>query len=318
MRTMSLLVAAALAGCGVSTQEFDERTAELHRTERELAQAVTAQKSAERAAQESATAIVRATNRNLELERHLERLGVKGDKDFAALKRLVDAEAERAALAKRQAAERDQLQGALRDEIEAGVVRIEERDGRVRIVLPEEALFLAGGTKVAAPGKKILDSVSRELRNLPTRRLMIGGHTDLKVHANGLALSVERARQVADQLVKTGVDPGRIAVAGFAEYDPIDDPNTELGASRNRRVEIALIPSPDYAPLPKPPGSVAAAPPPAPTREVQIRPAVSMPTPSFKPGRTVPNLAPPDAPVVKPQPRPAATAAQPTLDDPGL
>src|SRR5579871_1502410 len=137
MRIARFLVAASLVGCGVSTQEYDERTAELHRTERDLAGAVSKAEDARKELERTGLAVVQAQAAIRELQRTMEKLGIKSDKDVVTVRALIDAEREKRELASRLAAERAQLEGALREDVEAGVVRIDERDGKVRVVVPE-------------------------------------------------------------------------------------------------------------------------------------------------------------------------------------
>jgi chemotaxis protein MotB len=40
--------------------------------------------------------------------------------------------------------------------------------------------------------------------------------------------------------VQQGIPPERIAVAGFAQFQPIDDRDDEIAYRRNRRIEIKL------------------------------------------------------------------------------
>jgi chemotaxis protein MotB len=41
-------------------------------------------------------------------------------------------------------------------------------------------------------------------------------------------------------LIDQGIPPERIAVAGFAQFQPLDDRRDEIAYRRNRRIEIKL------------------------------------------------------------------------------
>jgi chemotaxis protein MotB len=41
-------------------------------------------------------------------------------------------------------------------------------------------------------------------------------------------------------LIAKGVSPQRLVAAGFGEFQPIDNGNTEEAFSRNRRIELKL------------------------------------------------------------------------------
>lgn len=75
-------------------------------------------------------------------------------------------------------------------------------------------------------------------------RLRIEGHTDSH---EGTAeelqrLSEARARAVAEQLIRAGVDPSRLEMAGVADSRPKAPNLTPRGRELNRRVELVLLP----------------------------------------------------------------------------
>ncbi len=80
--------------------------------------------------------------------------------------------------------------------------------------------------------------------------VLVIGHTDnipvthsRQAHPTNLHLSVHRAIAVRDALVKAGLAPEQIRVAGDGEFHPITS-NAEGGTAENRRVEIYLVPAP--------------------------------------------------------------------------
>lgn len=237
------------SGCGVSTQEFDARTNELRRCEDRLAASQARQQAAETAVAEEQKQLEAAQSQLTEIEGVLAEVGYRGGGDLDAVRKAVSHGMRAKKIASVQADERARLEAGLRGEIELGVVRLETRDGMLRLVLPEEGLFARGTLLLAPTGRKLLDAVTRELGQLPMRKLLVSGHTDNSIKGN-FALSVGRARLVAESLAR-GVAEGRLAVAGYAEFDPIGDNSTEDGRARNRRVEIALIPAPDFVAPPE-------------------------------------------------------------------
>jgi chemotaxis protein MotB len=48
---------------------------------------------------------------------------------------------------------------------------------------------------------------------------------------------------VTEFLASMGVNPARLAAAGYSEYDPIRANSTEAGRAENRRIEIVLLPN---------------------------------------------------------------------------
>lgn len=56
------------------------------------------------------------------------------------------------------------------------------------------------------------------------------------------ALSTARARDVAQLLVKDGIDPNRIGARGFGSRHPIASNDTKAGRRKNQRVEVVMVP----------------------------------------------------------------------------
>lgn len=69
--------------------------------------------------------------------------------------------------------------------------------------------------------------------------LIVVGHSDASGSAEfNLQLSHKRAVMVAKALVRFGIPPGRIMVAGRGETQPIAGNQSEAGRTRNRRIEV--------------------------------------------------------------------------------
>lgn len=80
------------------------------------------------------------------------------------------------------------------------------------------------------------------LEKHPKMRLEIRGHTDNRGSASyNQRLSENRAKEVADYLIKKGIDEKRIKYHGYGKSLPIDDNDTEEGRANNRRVEFKIL-----------------------------------------------------------------------------
>jgi len=88
---------------------------------------------------------------------------------------------------------------------------------------------------------RALTEISRVLKGVPERSFSVEGHTDYigRVTYNK-DLSLKRASSVASELKSQGVKGREILVKGFGEGYPVATNNSELGRSRNRRVEIVI------------------------------------------------------------------------------
>jgi outer membrane protein OmpA-like peptidoglycan-associated protein len=69
----------------------------------------------------------------------------------------------------------------------------------------------------------------------------VEGHTASVGKPGGeMALSVQRAAKIADELAKRGIERSRIRAAGFGGTRPIATNDTDEGRAKNRRVEITI------------------------------------------------------------------------------
>jgi outer membrane protein OmpA-like peptidoglycan-associated protein len=79
------------------------------------------------------------------------------------------------------------------------------------------------------------------LKENPLYRIKITGHTDnVGSDADNIALSVARAKSVADALKARGIDNARITYEGKGESAPVTTNDTEEGRRQNRRTEYSL------------------------------------------------------------------------------
>lgn len=116
-----------------------------------------------------------------------------------------------------------------------------------------DLLFAFASDAVAESSKQLLSDFAGIL-NAPAAdafEVVVVGHTDNRPiknpgtrerHPTNWHLSAHRAIAVARVLIADGFDPGRVGVMGRGEFQPVADNTTAAGASRNRRVEILIVP----------------------------------------------------------------------------
>lgn len=86
-----------------------------------------------------------------------------------------------------------------------------------------------------------LDKVVQLLKDNPTLKIQIGGHTDnVGKPADNLKLSNSRAKSVVAYIVSKQIVPTRLSFKGFGSSKPIADNKTESGRSKNRRTELVV------------------------------------------------------------------------------
>ena len=122
-----------------------------------------------------------------------------------------------------------------------------------RFVFQSSVLFDVGKAEISPAGKTSLDSLAAAVidleREIPPDIpwiLRVDGHTDntpitgAGPYKSNWELSAARAVAVVQYLISKGVEPDRLAAAGFGEFQPIDQGNDEEARTRNRRIELKL------------------------------------------------------------------------------
>lgn len=80
---------------------------------------------------------------------------------------------------------------------------------------------------------------ARLLEETPEQKIKIIGHSDnIGLEKSNIAISEQRANMVKEYLVKMGIDASRISTEGQGSRAPLYPNDTELGRSKNRRVEF--------------------------------------------------------------------------------
>ncbi|HKP31673.1 MAG TPA: OmpA family protein, partial [Chitinophagaceae bacterium] len=83
-----------------------------------------------------------------------------------------------------------------------------------------------------------LDKVVQLMKDNPTIKIQINGHTDnIGKAVDNLKLSENRASSVVTYLTEKGIQSDRLSFKGFGATQPIDDNTTEEGRAKNRRTE---------------------------------------------------------------------------------
>ena len=89
---------------------------------------------------------------------------------------------------------------------------------------------------------KELDNLVKLLKQNPSLKIEIGGHTDnIGGDEYNISLSEKRANSVANYLIENGIDANKLVCKGYGSTKPISDNDTEQGRSLNRRTEIVII-----------------------------------------------------------------------------
>jgi outer membrane protein OmpA-like peptidoglycan-associated protein/tetratricopeptide (TPR) repeat protein len=87
-----------------------------------------------------------------------------------------------------------------------------------------------------------LDKIVQLLKDNPTVKIEISGHTDnVGKPADNLLLSNNRAKATINYLASRGIAVQRLVAKGYGETKPTADNKTEEGRGKNRRTEMKVI-----------------------------------------------------------------------------
>ncbi len=204
------------------------------------------------------------SSRNAQMQQQLEDLNQNNNQLLASIEQLQQEnsglkeqiEAERKAREEKLAnlkSTYDQLVGALENEIKRGELTITNLKGKLSVNLPNKILFDSGKTEVRDEGKKVLRSLGDIMSKFPDKALLVEGHTDnvqisprlKQIYPSNWELSTARANSVVHVLQdEVGLPGERLIAAGYSEYRPISENETDAGKAFNRRIQIQLVPMP--------------------------------------------------------------------------
>lgn len=135
-----------------------------------------------------------------------------------------------------------ELTKRLRSLVQAGKLKIQMVRGLLVLQLPEKILFSSGRATVKSVGRSAITKVTDILKTLEYRWQIVG-HTDSRGSANfNWRLSTKRAVAVLFVMLKAGMKPEQLSVAGFGQYQPAAGNDTAENRALNRRTELVLIP----------------------------------------------------------------------------
>jgi len=114
--------------------------------------------------------------------------------------------------------------------------------GKVITLVLKNVNFDFDKSVLTPTAKAIMDENVMSLKNNPTIKIDIQGHTDwIGTEEYNNNLSQRRADAVKAYLVKNGIDEIRITTSAWGESKPIDTNETEEGRFQNRRAELIRI-----------------------------------------------------------------------------
>ena len=140
----------------------------------------------------------------------------------------------------------EELTVALKEQIDQGLIEVEQRDGKVFVTVGSGGAFPSGTADLTDEAQRIIDRIALSAMS-PDSSIKVTGHTDDVPIAFGALyrdnwdLAAARASSVVQAIEESGqVGPGRLEAKSYGETRPIADNTTAAGREENRRIEIEL------------------------------------------------------------------------------
>ena len=120
-------------------------------------------------------------------------------------------------------------------------VKIDKTAGGIRLTI-QNLHFKPDSAELLPSESVLLDKIASILKETGKNKLLVHGHTASVGNPSGeMKLSIERAREVAAQLSRRGIDADKFICRGSGSQEPIADNSTKEGMAQNRRVEITIL-----------------------------------------------------------------------------
>lgn len=183
---------------------------------------------------------------NLAMSQRLERL--QSERDGLSSKYMAS-EREKAQLLAEQARLESERR-SLEQRLQGTGATVSVKEGQISITLPSSIFFNSGKITLKETAKNSLQKVCSALsHDFPNGAIRIEGHTDSDpirrtkdLYRSNWELSAMRAANVLHFLLDTcHLDPKKVYIAGFGEYQPVASNKSRDGKQKNRRVEIVVV-----------------------------------------------------------------------------
>ena len=139
----------------------------------------------------------------------------------------------------------EELTVALKEQIDQGLIEVEQRGEKVFVTVGSGGAFPSGTADLTVEAQRIMDRISLTAMS-PDSTITVTGHTDNVPISNGQFrdnwdLGAGRAASVVQAIQNTGLISGdRLSAVSKGEMAPIADNTSAAGREKNRRIEIEI------------------------------------------------------------------------------
>ena len=180
------------------------------------------------------------------LEAELQELAASLDKNSPQDGSNQGGSAQKAAEKQQNASEAtEELTVALKEQIDQGLIEIEQREGSVFISVGAGGAFPSGTADLTFEAQEILERIALTAMS-PESKITVTGHTDDIPISGGKFrdnwdLAAGRAASVVQAIEGSGLISGdRLSAVSKGETDPLADNDSVDGRKENRRIEIEI------------------------------------------------------------------------------
>lgn len=230
----------------VKKKEEEERRLLEQKIRKEIEEKLRLEQEEEKKRLEAEKAVREAEIEKAKLE--IEKAKIEMEKMKLEMER-AKAETEKKAGEEKKAKEEAEAKAAeLKDKLEKLMksmpkeVSMKETERGLALSLGSSIFFSTGKSTLFSDAFPILDKIVEIVSAYPENKIIIEGYTDsIGSRSSNLRLSTERAENVANYLIRNGIDKSRISSAGYGTDKPIASNDTKEGRAQNRRVEIVIL-----------------------------------------------------------------------------
>jgi len=137
----------------------------------------------------------------------------------------------------------DRQEARLRQQLEGTGVSVTRQGDNLILNMPGDITFEIDRSDIKANFYNVLNSVVLVLKEFEKTSIHITGYTDSTGSFEyNIKLSERRATSVGSYFQAQGIHPARLVTQGRGPQDPVASNDTPDGRTRNRRVELMLVP----------------------------------------------------------------------------
>lgn len=144
------------------------------------------------------------------------------------------------------------LEAALRSEIAADQVKIEQAEHGIRVRMSSDLLYESGAVSVSSSGRAALTKVAPQLASMASQGYevdVVGNTDDVPIghelrerYPTNWELAGARASVVVRHLQESGVDPSKLRSVSDGHYHPVASDGSPAGRAQNRRTDLLVRP----------------------------------------------------------------------------